>query len=282
MRRRDFVGKLGSTLGCATMMAMTCEATTPSSDSWLDCNVTLGLWPFRRSQLQSPAELSKKLSGHGVTEAWAGSFEAMFQDDIQSTNLRLVQDCRMTTNLLPVATINPALPDWRADLIHAHEKLSLSIVRLYPNYHGYKLDDPCFADFLRLATERQISLQLVVQIEDERTQSPLMQVPPVDLKPLAKQLQDHPAARVMILNASRTQLDLILPIGGVLFDIAKIEGASALEQLLETVSHERIVFGSHAPFFYWEAAQLKLKESELLDRQFAAIVHSNAKRWSNA
>ncbi len=278
--RRTFAG----TLGGAAVLAMTSKAAIPTMGTWLDCNVTLGQWPFRTTPLQSAAQLSKKLHEQGVTQAWAGSFEAIFQNDVQAVNLQLARVCREAPhkNLFPVATINPSLPDWQSDLVHAHEQLSMSIIRLYPNYHSYKLDDACFEDFLNLAVKRQLAIQVVVQIEDDRTQSPRMQVPPVDLKPLAKQLHHVPTAKVMILNASRPQLDAIIPSESILFDIAKIEGICALEQILETVNHERMVFGSHAPFFYWEAARLKLQESELLDRQLDAIVQGNATRWLNA
>ena len=156
----------------------------------------------------------------------------------------------------------------------------MSIVRLYPNYHNYTLEDACFEELVDFASERKIAIQLVVQMEDDRTQPLRMQIPPVDLRPLAKHML-RSAARVMILNATRSQLDPVIQSERVLFDIAKIEGAGSLEQMLETVNHERIVFGSHSPLFYWEAARLKLQESELLDRQLDAIVQGNAKQWAN-
>jgi len=41
---------------------------------------------------------------------------------------------------------------------------------------------------------------------------------------------------------------------------------------------ERILFGSHAPFFYFAAAELKLKESALTAAQLRAIRYDNARR----
>ena len=279
MKRRDFAGALGG----ATLMAMAGKAAGPNIDEWLDCNVTLGQWPFRKTAFQTPKSLAEKLQKLGVTQAWTASFDAIFQNDLQTDNLQLAQACRDNSikNLLPVATINPALPDWQADLIFCEKQLSMSIVRLYPNYHNYTLEHACFEELFDFASNRKLAIQLVVQMEDDRTQPLRMQAPPVDLRPLAKHMLRSSTARVMILNATRSQLEPVIQSERVLFDIAKIEGAGVLEQMLETVNHERIVFGSHSPLFYWEAARLKLQESELLDRQLDAIIQGNAKRWAN-
>lgn len=44
---------------------------------------------------------------------------------------------------------------------------------------------------------------------------------------------------------------------------------------------ERLVFGSHAPFFPVEAALLKFMESPVTKAQAAAIMHENVASWTN-
>src|SRR5262245_30374373 len=108
----------------------------------VDTNVYLGRWPWRRMPLDDAAALATKLKQDGVTQAWAGSFEGIFQRDLRGANERLFDECRQHGGLfLPVGSINPALPDWEEDLRRCQEDWHMNVVRLHPNYHGYKLDD---------------------------------------------------------------------------------------------------------------------------------------------
>jgi predicted TIM-barrel fold metal-dependent hydrolase len=155
-------------------------------------------------------------------------------------------------------------------------------IRLHPNYHGYALSDPVFADLLREARDRKLIVQLVLAMEDERTQHPLMRVPPVDPAPLAGVASGVSGLRLMVLNRGRNPAGNALVdlsrAGEIYFDLAMIEGAGCAGDLMSLISPQRMVFGSHSPFFYFESALLKLKESGITGNQEAAILAGNAKR----
>ena len=155
-------------------------------------------------------------------------------------------------------------------------------IRLHPNYHGYKLDDPDFAKLLRLATEHRLIVQLVLVMEDERMMHRLMQVEPVDTAALVSLVKQTPGLRLVLLNALRTLrgkplLDLIAA-GEVCVEISMLEGVGGVENVLAQIPAGRVLFGSHAPLFYFESALLKLKESSLTDEQLRAIRDENAQR----
>ena len=57
-----------------------------------------------------------------------------------------------------------------------------------------------------------------------------------------------------------------------------LEGVAGISSLLRRAPVERILFGSHLPFFILESAVLKLQESGLLPAQVEAITHGNAER----
>jgi hypothetical protein len=193
----------------------------------------------------------EKLRRAGVTQAWTGSFEALLADDLAEVNTRLTADCHRFGNglLLPFGCVNPALPDWQEELRRCAEVHRMRGIRVHPNYHGYTLSSPPFAELLRAATERRLLVQITVQMQDERTQHPLVRAAPVNISGLPK----LPGARLQLLNASRPGT------AGVPTDFAMVEGVHGLRGIPPGL----LLFGSYYPCFYFESAVLKLKESGL-------------------
>ena len=247
----------------------------------VDTNVHLGRWPFRRLPADDPGELAQRLRALGVTTAWAGSFEGVFHRDLAGVNERLVEECEKSAGLfVPFGSLNPTLPAWEQDLAHCHEKWRMPGVRLHPGYHGYALDDERFARLCEQAADRNLIVQISLCLEDERTQSHLARVPHVDPAPLQALVKRLPQLQIQLLNAFR----VILPdraaeltaAGRISFEIAMLEGLAGVERLLRTLPRERLLFGSHAPFFLLESAHLKMRESRLDDDDRRAIFAENA------
>jgi len=282
--RREFLRR--TALITAAGAAALCSQAVPAADApatvrVVDTNVHLGRWPFRRLPLDETAKLVAKLRALGVQQAWAGTFDGLLQEDIAAVNARLAEDCRASGGMLvPFGEINPALPGWEDELHRCHEAHRMPGLRLHPNYHGYTLNDPRFARLLALAAERGMLLQIVVMMEDERTQHPLARVPHVDVNLLPELLGNAPRARVQLLNAFRSVRGQILlklaATGRVFFELASLEGAGGVAALLKQVPLDRVLFGSHAPFFYPESAHLKLLESVLSAEQRTAIASGSA------
>jgi hypothetical protein len=109
-----------------------------------------------------------------------------------------------------------------------------------------------------------------------------MRAPHVDVAPLLALLASRSDLRIVLLNWSRgvgsALLAKLSAAGQVCFDIAMLEGVGGVANLLKQVPADRVVFGSHAPFFYLESAVFKLKESVLSEPQLASIRTDNARR----
>ncbi len=251
----------------------------------IDGNVSLFRWPFRRVPGDEPAELVARLRKKGVTQAWAGSFEALLCRDMAGVNARLAAACRQygPNFLVPFGCVHPKLPDWEEDLRRCHEVHRMPGIRLYPNYHSYELNDPAFGKLLSLAADRGLVVQVALSMEDTRTQFPLLRVPPVDPAPLAEILPKLPRLRLILLNAGywagakTPAVTSIAKAGNAFFDIAMDEGIGGLERLIAATSPSRVVFGSHYPFYYFESALLKVRSAGLSRADENAIYEGNAR-----
>lgn len=250
----------------------------------IDTNVHLFQWPFRRLTADDPAELVRHLRERGVTQAWAGSFEALLCRDVSGVNARLAASCREhgPNFLVPFGCINPKSPDWEEDLRRCREDHQMTGIRLYPNYHGYSLADPPFARLLSLAERNRLIVQIAVSMEDIRTQFPLMIVPPVDPAPLSDLLPRFPRLKLVLLNAGQwtagtNPIDQLKHVDNVYFDIAMNEGIGGLVRLIAATSPARVVFGSHYPFYYFESALLKVRSADLPREQEMAVCEGNAR-----
>ena len=254
------------------------------SGELIDTNVYVSRWPFRRIYGDEPGELVELLRSHGVTSAWTGSIDGIFHRDVAGVNARLAQTCRTHGDglLTPFGAVNPMWPEWEDDVRRCAEEHDMRGIRLHPNYHGYRLNDPLFERIVALATERRLLVQLVVSMEDQRVMHPLMRVSQVDLTPLPDVLAHVANARILLLNAVGALpgglRQRLLATERVYFDSAGIEGAEGIARFLESAQDSALVFGSYTPLFYHEAAHLKLRESVLTAEQNSAIRYGNALR----
>lgn len=246
----------------------------------VDVNANISRWPFRRTSCDELPGLLAAMKRHGVGQAWVGNLEGVFHKDIGGVNLRLAEACRNRPELVPFGTVNPMLPDWQEDLRRCHEDYHMPGVRLHPNYHGYKLNDPALAELLELAERRNLVVQLVARMDDVRLQHPLMQVADVDLAPLAEALAARPRLRMVLLNVATAKPALVKRSGGarVWVEIAMKEGVGGVGDLARAVGVERVLFGSHVPLFSIDSAVLKIREAELTADEKQAIQSGNAAR----
>lgn len=247
----------------------------------IDTHAYLSRWPFRRLPGDEPTEFVARMREQGIGQAWVGSFDGLLHRDIGAVNARLAADCRANSGGLLVAfgSVNPTLPDWREDVRRCKEVHRMPGIRLHPNYHGYTLTDPLFREVLLLAARVGLIVQLVVTMEDERTQHPLLQVPSVDLRPLAGIVPAVASLRLMVLNQKHdAPVKQIAAAGLVWFDFAMVERLRGVATLARQVTAARVVFGSHFPLFYIESAVSKLREAGLAGEDFKAICEGNARR----
>jgi predicted TIM-barrel fold metal-dependent hydrolase len=267
-------------------------ATASESPGIIDTNVNLFRWPFRALKYHDTKALVAKLKRHRIIEAWAGSFEALLSKDMSGVNSRLADECRKQGQgfLIPFGSVNLAWPDWEEDVRRCHEVHHMPGLRIYPGYQPFDLDHPAMENLVKMTAERGLILQVVFGMEDTRVHHPILNVGPATFAPLLKAMKSKPNAKVELLHFANSgpgeALSQFMTQANTVMDISRLEGNGAVGRMIGSITGlpsarvpiERIVFGSHAPYFPVETALLKLMESPLDGPQLQAIMQGNARR----
>ena len=136
-------------------------------------------------------------------------------------------------------------------------------------------------------------VQLAVRMEDPRVHLPVTRTPPVDVEPLPDLLTAVPGVKLQLLNAFNGTQPLrgesgrrLIEKTQIIFDISHVEGHAGLGRLIggdrdagrPPVAVDRLVFGSHAPYFPCESALFKLFESPVGRPELEKVMRGNAQR----
>jgi len=258
----------------------------------IDTNVNLFNWPFRALKYRDTTALVAKLRRHRIIEAWAGSFEALFSKDMSGVNTRLAEECRTKAPgfLVPFGSVNLAWADWEEDVRRCHEVHKMPGLRIYPGYQPFDLDHPGMERLLQMTAERGLILQVVFGMEDPRVHHPIINVRPVSLPALVKAVKKTQRAKIELLHfpGSSPGKDLaeLMSEENTYLEISRVEGNGVVGRMIGSIQGlpsarvpvDRILFGSHAPYFPVETALLKLVESPLDAHELQAIMQTNARR----
>ncbi|MEX2568585.1 MAG: amidohydrolase family protein, partial [Cyclobacteriaceae bacterium] len=258
-------------------------------------NINLFDWPFRKLKYGDTEALMAKLRTHRVEKAWAGSFEALFHKDIDGVNSRLAKECSNKGKgmLVPFGTVNLAWPDWEEDLRRCQEEYKMPGVRIYPIYQTFDPDHPDFTRLVEQVDKRNMILQIVGDMDDIRNHHPIVLTRELNMHPIVDILKKFPQAKIQMLywnhRVGADVLERLVKETNTVFDTARIETSGGVGRLIEgkpwsgipdiPVPVERILFGSHAPYFPIESSLLKLMEAPLKEDQAKAIMQGNALRF---
>lgn len=228
--------------------------------SFLDADVLLGPYPFRKFPYANddPAQLKAYLGARGIARACVSSLRALFYTDPQQGNDEDLPAFVQDSFFIPVATVNPSLPNWRRGLEKSRQAYGVAVARLAPSYHSYDLREPFAQECIQELVNQGLRVSIVKRIEDERMHHPLMKVPAVENAAIlaAAAAVDQP---LLLHGAYFGELSELAAAQNLLFDIAFVETIDTLARAVELVPPSRLLFSSHAPFFYPEAAISKVK-----------------------
>jgi len=245
----------------------------------VDTSVFCGYWPFRCLAQRTPEALEGHLQSKGVIQAWVAATEAILYPDPMQANEPLFEAISGDGFFVPVAILDVTLATWRRDAERCLRKWGCRALKLAPNYHGYELSDSGVSELLTVAREADIPVCVQMRMMDERAHHPLMKVPGVPAADVVRVAQGDPEVRVLACGAYRHDLPELSEASNVWVELSSVEGGQTLRSAVETMGAEKLVFGSHSPFYYFEAvlAKLDVAPSDVSAETVLAVREANAR-----
>ncbi len=259
----------------------------------IDVNVFAGYWPFRRLIESSFARiLSDFLREQGILCALMSPMEAVFCDDPQVANIALHDELpiyrqegypELFADTFPAFVLNPMLRHWQQSLRACCDKFEFKAraFKLHPNYHSYHLSDRAARELLIACGQTGRPVIVQMRMQDTRSHHPLMQVPDVDINEVLEAAAATPQTQFVIggikWGEASGKANDINALPNVWLDISQCEVVDVLRRLIRLFGAKKLLFGTHAPFFYVKSALLKLEEARLTEEERALITERNAR-----
>ena len=248
-----------------------------------DLSVYLGRWPFLHLRYAGAAGVRQLLARTGTGQALAVPLQAIFYKDCLDGVLEMIEDIGPeSTDLLPLAVVNPGFPGWERDLQYMVEELRCVGCGVIPNYHGYKVYDPCSESLFRRLAEMGLPALVFIRFRDERSHHWCMQVPSLPVDDVTYVLKAFPELRVAVCNANLLTEGIAL--APCFADRAQTLLTTAykslnLAQVVGQIGAEHVAYGSGAPMYYPESALLQVLDAEIDKDARSLILRQNARAF---
>jgi len=245
-----------------------------------DVNCFLGTWPFSLVPEMSAGQLVRHLARAGVGQAAVSPLAAVFQPEPMPANEALFAALRGKRALAPLPVINPVLANWKEQLEACAAAPGVRAVRLYSNYHNYRLISAAMRPIVDALTARGLRLVITARLEDERHRYFALKIKGVPVAEIAAFLGSNPGLSPLITGLSVTEaLELAALRENFHADIAYQENVALAAMLRGKIAASRLMFGSLTPLVSAAAQAGKLSEPGFTAQERRRIGSGNAARF---
>ncbi len=249
----------------------------------IDFCCDIGNYAFREWPADNVVSTLPLLERAGIDKAVVASINAITYVSPQPANEILMADIKANDpdgRLIPYAVLNPIYPGWEHDMEDCRE-MGFKGLKLYPNYHGYQVDDPPALRMINKATEFGWPVMVTVRIEDERHHHPLMKVNPTPFNSIVWACRQAPDATIILSGGNSGETPNFLAATAELpncyAELSYVKGPiCALHGLVERFGSKQMLLGTHMPFVYPGCGIIKITEADISEEAIADITVNNA------
>lgn len=245
-----------------------------------DVNCYLGAWPFSLVPEMNAEQLARHLDRAGVDCAAVSPLGAVFQPEPMPANRTLFAALRGKRRFIPLPVVNPALANWKEQLEECAAAPGVRAVRLYPNYHDYRLTRRTLLPFVDALEHHRLRLVITARIEDERHRYFALRIKGVPVADLTAFLKANPRTVPLVTGLSVTEaIQLASGTENFLADISYQENIELAAMLRGKLSSSRLMFGTLTPLVSAAAQSGKLCAPDFSAAERRRIASINAVRF---
>ena len=241
----------------------------------IDVNTYIGHWPFRQLRYNTAESLVRRMDKHHIDQAIVASIHGILYKNVHDSNEELAFRTKPhLERLIPFSTLNPTYPGWEEDLRRCAEVLELRGIRLYPQYHGYRLTDSASVELIEAVTQLGWTIQVPMRIVDRRQRHRWDLAEGLKPGDFEVVFNRFPSTSWIVLNGLGFDGKRLNSDANFLIEISRM--TSVLQRnipaLIQTAGAQHLAFGSGMPFKVPEPALLKLEcldTSEAIKRRIA-------------
>lgn len=245
----------------------------------IDVSAWTGNWPFTKLRYGGLPELKAKLQSLQVARAFVAPIEAILEQDPSRANKELLAATDDDAFWSPVPVIDLSYANWQETFAFAAKDSRVKMIKLLPNYHMYELTESMLRPLVALARQRDLAVAIQIRVEDARGQYPLMQVADIDVLKAVNVALRFPEQPFLLSNLYTAELrEALRAADNVYADLASLEHVDIAREVETLYPAERVLFATHSPFYFPEAAVYKLRLTEAGADAVRGIGNANARR----
>lgn len=245
----------------------------------IDSNAYLGGDPFRELKYGNIKGLLKLLDRTGIDKSIVSSMKSIYHTNHETGNLELFSKLKKYPNrFVGLACINPTFPGAIKFMHLCYSKFGFRGLKLHPNYHGYGLTDEISLKLIEESAKLDWPVHIQMRMKDERMQHFLMQVAGTPVKDVLSVAELFPKVKFILGGAKPRELPETYKYGNVYFENSFISGPqNIIREMVKQVGSARILFGTHMPLLYPEAALLMIRMADISEEDRKRILGENCK-----
>ncbi|MBE6366888.1 MAG: hypothetical protein E7052_03125 [Lentisphaerae bacterium] len=248
-----------------------------------DVNTSIGHWPFRQLENNTPETLKNYLLQYGITGAAVAHNHAACYMNVQDANWELFRAIEEEKSgfFRGIATLNPLYAAWEKDLRCCAEQLNFRALRLLPAYHNYQLSDAAATEIITAAGELGLLVVIPNEIVNYRQRHWMENGIPQGTDTLIDTARRFPQVNFLFTEANFPEKPSQPYPGNAYFEMSRFRNCFGrqLDNFIQLVGADHVLFGSGAPFKEIEPALIKLHHCRISEADRELIAQGNAQKW---